>query len=243
MRGSILRRALALMAVFLMLSTAAVSAQVSGGMKGDPAATEEAEEVTTGNSGPCWPEKGTDPVTDPEEAGLVGRRAYESPQFGYEVEWTRSWVPDEYFDTPVISFPVEERDALCLWLDDSSLYAYIYVIGQTDTRGGPDADLDEWTDEGYIANQWPDLDVEVVIGDASRTSAQVIYHLEDPVEGTEYYTTYLSIEQRDGSMIYITFVTDAASFEDAYQMVIEDIELDGDSMFTVIDWDDIEAEL
>ena len=122
MSGSILRRALALMAVLLMLNTAVVSAQVSGGMKGDPAATEEAEpEETTGGSGPCWPENGTDPVTDPEEAGLVGRRAYESPQFGYAVDWTRDWVLDEYFETPVISFPTEEQDALCLWLDDESL--------------------------------------------------------------------------------------------------------------------------
>ena len=243
MRGSILRRALALLAVMLMLNTAVVAAQVSGGMKGDPAATEEAEaEEATGGSGPCWT-RNTDDVTDPEEAGLVGNREYESPQFGYAVEWTRDWVPDEYFETPVISFPADEQDALCLWLDDSSLYGYIYVIGQTASRGGPDADLEEWTDEDYIAEQWPEMDVEVVIGDANRSSAQVTYHLEDPADGTEYYTTYLSIEMDDDSMIYITFVSDAASFEDAYQMVAEDVTLDGDAMFTVIDWEDIEAEL
>lgn len=243
MRRSGLWRVFALLAVILMLNTAMVAAQVSGGMKGEPAATEEAEEEQSGSDAPTCTEFDADDVTDPEEAGLVGRRQYESPQFGYVVEWTRDWVPDEYFETPVISHPGVGRDDLCLWLDDSSLYAYIYVIGQTASRGGPDADLDEWTDEDYIEGQWPDLDVEVVIGDATRTSAQVTYHLEDPVDGAEYYTTYLSIEMKDGSMIYVTFVSDAASFEDAYPMVTEDIELDGDSLFNVIDWEDIEAEL
>jgi hypothetical protein len=130
-----------------------------------------------------------------------------------------------------------------LWLDDADLFGYIYVIGQTASRGGPDADLEEWTDEDYIAEQWPDLDVEVVIGDASRSSAQVTYYQIDPADGTEYYTTYASIELDDESIIYITFVTDAASFEDAYQLVAEDVTLDGDSLFTVLDWEDIEAEL
>ena len=152
-------------------------------------------------------------------------------------------VPDEYFETPVISFPADEQDALCLWLDDASIYGYVYVIGQTASRGGPEADLEEWTDEDYIAEQWPDLEVEVVIGDANSSSAHVTYHQVDPAEDAEYYTTYASIELEDESMIYITFVSDAASFEDAYELVAEDVTIDGDSMFTVVDWEDIEAEL
>ena len=240
MRGSILRRMLALLAVMLMLNTAVVSAQTGGDLKGD-VATEEADE-DEGGSGPCWT-RNDDDVVDPEEAGLVGTGEYESPQFGYVVEWSTDLVPDEYFETPVISFPADEQDALCLWLDDASIYGYVYVIGQTASRGGPEADLEEWTDEDYIAEQWPDLEVEVVIGDANSSSAQVTYHQVDPAEDAEYYTTYASIELDDESMIYITFVSDAASFEDAYELVAEDVTIDGDSMFTVVDWEDIEAEL
>jgi hypothetical protein len=242
MRGSILWRTLALLAMMLVLNTAVASAQISGGMKGDPATEEAGQEESTEGSGPCWT-RNRDDVTDLEEAGLVGTREYESPQFGYVVEWSRDWVPDEYFETPAISFPAEERDALCLWLDDADLYGYLYVIGQTASRGGPDADLEEWTSEDYIAQQWPDLDVEVVIADANRSSAHVTYLQVDAANDTEYYTTYASIELDDESIIYITFVSDAASFEDAYQLVAEDVTLDGDSLFTVLDWEDIEAEL
>jgi hypothetical protein len=242
MLGSVLRRTLALLAIMLMLNTAVVAAQTSGGMKGATATEEVDEEEAAGGAGPCW-SRNRDDVTDPEEAGLIGRREYESPQFGYVVEWTRDFVPDEYFETPVISFPAEEQDALCLWIDDASLYGYLYVIGQTASRGGPDADLEAWTDEDYIAEQWPELDVEVVIADANRSSAQVIFHQVDAANDIEYYTTYVSMELDDESIIYLTFVSDGASFEDAYQLAAEDVTIDGDPLFTVLDWEDIEAEL
>ena len=88
MRGSILRRMLALLAVMLMLNTAVVSAQTGGDLKGD-VATEEADE-DEGGSGPCWT-RNDDDVVDPEEAGLVGTGEYESPSLAMSSSGRQIW--------------------------------------------------------------------------------------------------------------------------------------------------------
>src|SRR5690606_18647843 len=140
---------------------------------------------TVAQTGPCWP-RNDDDVTDPDEAGMVGRRAYESPTFGYTVDWKRGWALDDFFDAPVISFPNDEQDALCLlWTDDSS-YGFLTIIGQSASRGGPDADVEEWTDPDYIEAQWADWDVEVLIEAERRDRGSVVYSLVSP-ENTQHY--------------------------------------------------------
>ncbi len=237
MRGLNWRSLLAVIAVMCLLQVqvASMAAQGMGGLKGD----EDDEET---------PET---ELVSLEDAGLISDTEYESPQFGYVVEWTEDWVLDDYFDNPdeglqpVMTNPETEQDFLYLiWTEGSSDYGYIYIIGQTASRGGPDADVEEWTDPDYIASQWPedDWEAEVVLDEESRDRGSVVYALTD-ADGALYYTIYLSIELDGGEMIYITFSTSEASFEDAFEHVSEDIEIDGEPIFTLYDWDDIEAEL
>jgi hypothetical protein len=236
MRGLNVRGLLALIAVFclLQLQVAPIAAQGMGGLKGDEEGTPEVELVSL------------------EEAGLISDTEYESPQFGYGVEWTEDWVLDDYFDNPdeglqpVMTDPENEQDRLYLiWTEGSSDYGYIYIIGQTASRGGPDLDVEEWSDADYIDSQWPadeGWEAEVLLAEEGRDRGSVVYSLISE-EGVQYYTIYLSIELDGGEMIYITFSTDENSFEDAFEHVSEDIEIDGDPIFTLYDWDDIEAEL
>lgn len=239
MRGLTWKRVFALV-MLVMLLQSPVAAQ---GIGGDTKGSSDDETPTSDIVGPCQTTDRSD-VTDEEEAGLTGRRAYESPQFGYAVDWTRDWGLDTYFETPVISKPDNEQDMLCLyWSDDESNYGYVYVIGQTDGRGGPDADVEEWLDEDYIAGQWPNHDVTALLDDTSRDRGGVVYLLEDPVEGYQYITIYMSIELRDGTMIYLTFSTAAASVELSYEALVDGLTLDGEPMFDLFDVDDILDEL
>ncbi len=234
MRGLNWRGLLTLIAVscLLQFQVAPMAAQGIGGLKGDD---EEEPELAS-----------------LEDAGLISDTEYESPQFGYTVEWTEDWVLDDYFDNPeeglqpVMTDPENEQDSLYLiWTEGSRDYGYIYIVGQTATRGGPDLDVEEWTDPDYVDSRWPaddGWDADVLIEVAGRDRGAVLYSLVDD-DGTQYYTIYLSIELRGGEMIYITFSTNERSFEDAYEHVSEDIEIDGKPIFTLFDWDDIEDEL
>lgn len=237
MQGRLWTRVIALVVMVLLLHSPVAAQGIGGDSKG------ETDESTSDVVGPCVSDN-RDDITDEEEAGLTGRRAYESPQFGYTVDWTRDWGLDDYFETPVVSKPETERDALCLyWSEGETDYGYMYVVGQVDSRGGADADVEEWTDPDYIEEQWPNHDVEVIIDDSRRDRGAVAYLIEDREEGFQYATVYLSIELADDSMIYITFSTALASFETAYEAVSEGVTIDGEPIFTLFDWDDIEAEL
>lgn len=239
MRDLTWRRVLALLMLVMMLQSPVAAQGIGGDAKGgDDEATTTSDIV-----GPCQATDRSD-VTDEEEAGLVGRRSYESPQFGYAVDWTRDWVLDSYFETPVISKTDSEQDMLCLyWSDDDSNYGYVYVIGQTAGRGGPDADVEQWLDEDYIDDLWPDLDVTVLLDDTSRDQGAVVYLLEDPVEGYQYVHMFTAIELDDGNMIYVTFSTAAVSVEVSYPALVDGLELDGKPMISLFDVEDILDEL
>ena len=232
MRGVTWRGILGLFAVVCLLQFQAVAAQGIGDWK------EPSEDETSSQSGPCW-QRNDDDVIDPDDAGVTGRRAYESPLFGYTVDWKRGWALDEYFETPAISFPSDNQDALCLIWDDGELYGFLSIIGQSASRGGPDADVEEWTDPDYIEAQWQDWDVEVLIAADRRDRGSVVYSLVNE-DGARHFLIFFSIELRGGDMIYITFSANEASFEDAFERVSEDIEIDGEPVFTLYNWDDIE---
>jgi hypothetical protein len=243
--GAIRRARLATLLALLALvfSLQMPGASLAQGLKDQPSgedpATEEALPDDGDVTGPC--EAGPDDITDPEEAGMVGTREYESPQFGYTVEWARGWDLDDYFETPIYSSEDAERDSLCLiWSESEETYGYTYIIGQAASRGAPEADVEAWVDDEFIEQQWPDFDVEVLLEDSTRSSGSVVYSIFEPEERVQYYTIYQSIELDDGSMIYITFSTDEASFEDAFAQVSTDIEIDGDTILDLFDWDEIE---
>ena len=235
------RLATLLVLLALVFSLQLPGASLAQGLKDAPTeeATEEATTEDTAPLGPC--EAGPDDVTDPEEAGMTGTRDYESPQFGYTVEWASGWELDEYFETPVFSSPDQERDSLCLiWSLDETTYGYTYIIGQSASRGGPDADVEEWVDADFIESQWPDFEVDVLLEDSTPSTGQVVYSIFDPEERFQYYTIYQSIELDDGSMIYITFSTNEDSFEESFERVSTDIDIDGDNIADLFDWDEIQ---
>jgi hypothetical protein len=203
----------------------------------DPTATEEVEE-DAGDDDEA--DRDRPESADPEDLGLVDDHEYESPQFGYAVEWSRDWDLDEFYEEPLISNNENEVDTLYLAWEDGEQFAWVIVTGQTASRGGPDADVEEWLDPDYIENQWdPEIEAEPILDDVSGDAGAVLYSVIDTEnDDAQYYTMYLAIE-RDDYMLYLSFTSHVDFLEDAY-VAVGDVLIDGEPVFQFFDWDDIE---
>lgn len=206
-------------------------------------------------------EEGTDEPFDPadepsssdwEAAGLIDDQSYESPQFGYTVDWSRDWAVDVYYDQPeedlqpVMSDERNQQDIIYLvWSGGPNQEAYVIFAGFPSKRGGPAGDVEEWTDPDYIERQWDtnNMEVEVLLEETTRDAGAVLYSVVDTEDpgGLVYYTIYQSIELEDGTTLYLTFSAGEDWFEDAYESWVSDLEVDGAPIDVVFEWEEIEA--
>lgn len=220
----------------------------------DDPATEEATEEPFDLATEEATEEPFDPAeesSDWEAAGLIDDQSYESPQFGYTLDWSRDWAVDVYYDLPdedlqpVMSNEDIEQDIIYLvWTGGPDEEAYAILSGQTANRGGPDGDIEEWLDPDFIEATWePNLDVEPLLDDTTRDSGAVLYSVVDSEDpgGLVYYTIYQSIELEDGTTLYLTLSAGEDLVEDAYASWASDIEVDGAPLEVVFEWEDIEA--
>jgi len=230
----------ALATIVALLFCLAPAATLGQGIKdeGDDPATEE-------------PFDPVEQASEWEEAGLIDDQSYESPQFGYTLDWSSDWAVDVYYDQPeedlqpVMSDEEIEQDIIyLLWTNSAGDEAYAIVSGRSTNRGGPDGDIEEWTDPDWIEQTWePSLEVEVLLDDTTRDTAAVLYAVQDPEEpqGLVYYTIYQSIVLDEGTTLYLTFSAPEDVVEDAYDSWASDVEIDGAPIDVVFDWEDIEA--
>ncbi len=237
-----------IVALLLCLMPATVLGQGIKDAVDDDPATEEATEEPFDPATEEPTDEPFDPVeesSDWEAAGLVDDRSYESPQFGYAVDWSADWSLDVYYDPPVISDEEIEQDLLYLvWNGGPEEEAYVIISGQLTNRGGPDGEVEEWTDPDFIEEQWePNFEVEAVLDDTTRDSAAVLYSVADPEEPDSlvYHTIYQATELDDGTTLYLTFSASEVVVEAAYESWSEDVEIDGEPLDLVFDWSDIEA--
>ncbi len=240
LRGVSLAYLLSVMGLVLALMAPSVSAaQLGGGKSPSDDATEEADQDRDA-------EDEGDP-SDWEAAGLISDTEYESPQFGYGVEWSTDWTLDLYYDRPeddvqpVMSNEDDEYDTVYLaWIGEPDAASWAIVTGQSANRGGVDEEIDEWTDEDWMANQWAKgIEPEVLLTDTSRDTAAVLYQLVDSdADDAVYYTIYVAI-YLDDYTLYLSYTAAEVFFEDGYA-ALEDVEIDGDPLFQFLDWDDIE---
>jgi hypothetical protein len=231
----------------LTLPGAAMAQGLKDRPSDDPATEEPADEPEDEPTEEPEDEPADEP-TDPEDleaAGLVGTRSYESPQFGYTIDWSRDWDVDTYYDPAVISDEEIEQDMIYLiWSDGDGAEAYVVVSGQTANRGGAEGDVEEWTDPEFIEDQWdPAFDIEVLLDDSTSDAGAVLYSVSDSENDQLYYTIYQSLELEDGTTLYLTFSAHEDWVEDAYTSWSEDIEIDGAPIDVVFEWADIEEVL
>jgi len=221
----------------LLAGPLTASAQgLKGNQRNEP--TEEATEAADN----------TPVAQDPKDAGLQSDTSYESPQFGYTLEWSEDWAVDTWYDDPentdegpsVKSDTKNEVDQLYLiWSGGKDEYSYAIFSGQTANRGGADGDVKEWTSKKYIAQQWNEnFEVKALADDTTDTSGAVLYSVYDTDQDYQYYTIYQSVELEDGTTLYVTFSGFEDWFIDSYTSFSKDLQLNGeplDLVFSVRD--------
>lgn len=203
---------------------------------------------------PPTEEATVDPVEqlgDWEESGLIDDQSYESPQFGYTVDWSRDWAVDVFYDQPeedlqpVMSDEDIGQDLLYLvWTGGPNEEAYAIISGQSANGGSPDGDVEEWLAPDFIEATWePNLDVKPVLDDTTRNAGAVLYSVADAEDpgSLVYYTIYQSIALEDGTTLYLTFSAGEDVVEDAYASWASNLDIDGAPLDLVFDWEDIEA--
>jgi hypothetical protein len=213
-----------------LLATLIVAAMPLAALAQDFKDRPEEDEPTTEE-----PSSGNDEF---EDAGITGETSYESPQFGYTVEWDRDWEVDTSADEPVLTDESRGYDSLNLvWDGRGRAIAFLTINGTDAPTGGPDAEVRRWTDEDYLEDVWdPDeFAVEILLEDDSRRSGAVILR----VENTEDNYTFVAMNQvidLGSTNLYVFFSMSDRDVEEAFTALDAEIDLDGSSLdlqFTV----------
>ena len=173
---------------------------------GDPGASGSAE-----NGQEDDPEEGGDSSDGEGEAG-----EYESPEFGFAVEWSDSWALDEGR-----SDAEEGSDQVWLTTDDAELHISVSTIDVT-----PEEVIAFLIDERSDAYD----EVEVLDESADREFARAFLAYE--VDGDQFreYVEVRATEDGEGIRI-VRLVAPDDVFDDAFAGVQDDVTLDGDPPF------------
>jgi hypothetical protein len=169
-----------------------------------------------------------------DDVGMVGTRAYESPQYGVAIEWTRDWELDEDFGPAVVSDPKLEQDTVhLLWTSEWSAWMTIYVIDSYSVA------IPDFVD--YYSDNIPyGDDAEVVLSDASSTMGGIVTLID---EG-EAYPTLIYDEIRYGperdSLVVIQLISlDPNVTDGIIRAARNDISIDGEPALSFFHPDDV----
>lgn len=180
-----------------------------------------------------------------EEYGLIGKRAYESPQFGTAVEWTRDWALDEEADYPIESDEDCQFDAVHIIWEDGDQYALLNVtIGTPSDVKGMDELTASWEDEDFLQNNWDTgYTGTVVVSADDETVAETLFSVIREKDDAQYYVIYRTVALSDDTWLYLTFTTDEASLEAGWTMLDEGVTVDGEPIPAALTWRKIERAL
>jgi hypothetical protein len=150
--------------------------------------------------------------------------AYESPQFGYTLEWSGDWAT---YEGSEVSDPAQGYDSITLSTAASGDGA-INVYGAAWDGSLTIADVvDYWSSEEYLAEYQP-AGTTVVLAESGRSSGAVVlvgpYSDDDPEE----WVTLMEIVVigRDVE-VEATLVAPVADFEAVYEDALTAVDLDG----------------
>ncbi|MGC4108090.1 MAG: hypothetical protein QM753_17340 [Thermomicrobiales bacterium] len=225
------------LAVFILILTTGSSLMVAA-----PVAASTADDKAT-DSADCSPV--AIDKDEWEDYGLIGRREYESPQFGVGADWDRDWVVDEEADFPITSNEDCEYDLIRLLWEDGDHYGLLTLNFGTPADVDAMEDLtDHWSSDDFLTTQWRDNYVaDVVVSNADDIVAEALFTLENEDDGTVYYVIYRTIALSDDAWLYLTYTTDKPSLEDAWAALEDGVRVDGDVIPSALTWRKIERAL
>ena len=213
--------------------------------------TPDDEDVTPEEDDEETPEddSGIDP--DWADAGLISETEYESPQFGYTVEWDEPYILDTESDDEPVESETESTDESAafdrVWLVSEEPLSFTAVYGYSYEEYGYEDDeevaedwVGYWTSDEYLENA--DLfgsDVAVLLDDEGPVSGGVVIYDTDG-DGVPYirYKEILISENGD-SVIALDFSSYVDDLEDTLTAAQTAIEVDGENVYLTFDVDEI----
>lgn len=192
------------------------------------------------------PTKKKTPVADdlPEDwldAGLISETEYESPQFGYAVEWDTPWVLDEWYDdakkngknargTVVTEDDETGADDLHIWVADNGTILRVQGLPNDNELTGEDY-LDYWQSDDYIEGFASPA--EMLSFDGDEDGAAIVYSL-DSDNGMFIGYNQVIIADRGDTLIFLFFLAPVEAFEEGYEQAQDGVQVDGDDVFNII---------
>jgi hypothetical protein len=197
------------------------------------------------------PKKKKTPVADdlPEDwldAGLISETEYESPQFGYAVEWDEPWVLDEWYDDPdngenakgtvVTEDDDSGADDLHIWVADNGTILRVQGLANENELTGEDY-FDYWQSDDYLEGFASPAEMLAIEGDEEGAAA--IYSLDSD---NGMFIGYNQVIIADGgdTLIFLFFLAPVEAFEEGYGQAQEGVQVDGDEVFNIISNRDVE---
>ena len=154
-----------------------------------------------------------------EDIGILDEGEYESPQFGYTVEWDDPWAP---FEDLTVSNEDEGYDQLILDTDDARLNIFGSAAGQTTAEQFVESLIQVYEDQVE--------DFELFDSAASEeTGRALVGYLSGSAAVYEYFEVRLI--DRGDVLLKIGLVSPIDTFEDELDSARDVITLDGDELF------------
>lgn len=179
--------------------------------------------------------------------GVTGEREYESPEFGYEVVWDEPWgFPPE----PAISGATSEEgfDTLTLTIQTPGggnraqlgISGYAHEADGYETAADYMQDLlDYWESDEYAEITSESDEVDILLSEIDDESVTVLMTFPNLFAVQDLRLIQVEAS-RDGSYaVRASFDLAVDDFEDYFPRVQEEIEVEGDPPFTLLDEDDI----
>ena len=164
--------------------------------------------------------------------GLVDDFAYESPTYGYELEWDRPWeaIEDETFSD-------EGVDVLSL----ETFGGFLNILGAT-TEVTPEEMVDLWVEdvpgdlieEPEVVDRGADDEVAFARIEGGDADDRVVLYLEARL--------IEEIEDDQGTLLIVSYMFVSEETFDNSAAAAAEIELDGDPLYLALGADDAEEE-
>jgi len=192
---------------------------------------------------------GDEPEPDDEFAaiGVTGEHSYESPQFGYRLEWDRHWFVPE--DDPGKTSEFEKWDALHIrWTETPSPNGAVVQLSLDGFLGNPGT-IDSWlagmadpeTLTGFFGSGSDEAFVALVAEGAN--SQEVVWRLnapDDPEAMISMVSSYRLLD--DGLILMATLaIIDPEELTGPIASLIDDVVLDEEPLMQLLSLDEIEA--
>lgn len=178
-----------------------------------------------------------DPVL--QAGGLVSEQRYESPQYGFSVEWDDTWMLDYDYDTPVISNTQEQVDAV--HITTAELYTPFMRVAAYDGAewGSMEEIVARLTSEEWLDIAYPGAQKQVVLQKyAGNRGGMVVSRTTD--SGHEYIAIFEAHLVDDGeTLLLVTMTTTPNQIASAHARTNETVRLDGAPPLVIFGVDEI----